>query len=77
MHCFLLRLFALTFWLIPSAAFIAAHAAEPVKALPLPGASFLVDGHAAFIIPSASAEGGGAKPWAWYAPTLPGLPGPE
>ena len=77
MHRFLLRLFALIFWLIPSAAFIAAHAAEPVKALPLPGGSFLVDGHASFVIPAASAEGGGAKPWVWYAPTLPGLPGPE
>ncbi len=63
--------------LILSPALSGAHAAEPVKALPLPGESFLIDGHASFVISAPSDAGSGAKPWVWYAPTLPGLPGPE
>jgi len=56
-------------------------AAEPaagvVKSLPLPGETFLVSGRAAFIIPSGVAQAALSKPWVWYAPTLPGLPGKE
>ena len=65
---------------------LAPHAADlaaPAKNLPLPGATFLVAGHAAFLIPAkiaakapASAEEK-SKPWVWYAPTLEKYPGPE
>ncbi|MDB6034150.1 MAG: hypothetical protein JWM16_4488 [Verrucomicrobiales bacterium] len=51
--------------------------AAPQKELPLPGEVFVVDGRTAFLI---AAKGNGAtktKPWVWYAPTLPGLPGKE
>ncbi|MCH9654825.1 MAG: prolyl oligopeptidase family serine peptidase [Planctomycetes bacterium] len=55
----------------------AATAAEPViskgnKSLPLPGESFKLDGHDAFLIlpPDVDAN----IPWIWYAPTLGGLP---
>ncbi len=51
--------------------------AAPLKTLPLPGESFAVEGHAAFIIPSAHYIAGKPKAWVWYAPTLPGLPGTE
>lgn len=54
-----------------------ATAAEPVitegtKSLPLPGESFKLDGHDAFLIlpPNVDAN----IPWIWYAPTLGGLP---
>jgi pimeloyl-ACP methyl ester carboxylesterase len=50
---------------------------EPAKNLPLPGETFALAGHAAFLIPSNKAVGETAKPWVWYAPTLPGLPGPD
>ena len=49
----------------------------PVKELPLPGEAFLVEGHTAFIIPATKTSAASAKPWVWYAPTLPGLPGQE
>ncbi len=45
--------------------------------LPLPGVAFLVAGHTAFIIPGNTEPSRKAKPWVWYAPTLPGLPGHE
>ena len=44
------------------------------KQLPLPGEIFSVKGHAAFLIPGESNTNGQAKPWVWYAPTLPNLP---
>ena len=47
------------------------------KDLPLPGEVFLVSGRAAFLIPAKSEPSAKAKPWVWYAPTLPGLPGEE
>ena len=47
----------------------------PPKSLPLPGENFVLDGRRAFLIPAASPAPG--RPWVWYAPTLPGLPGPE
>lgn len=50
-------------------------AGAPEKDLPLPGEVFSVSGRTAFIIPAKNAAGGKPTPWAWYAPTLPGLPG--
>jgi pimeloyl-ACP methyl ester carboxylesterase len=60
-------------WLFVPSAVYAADAAE--KKLPLPGEVFAVQGRTAFIIPAANAAEGKAKPWVWYAPTLPNLPG--
>ena len=51
--------------------------AAPQKKLPLPGEVFLVAEHIAFIIPRKIDAATKAKPWAWYAPTLPNLPGNE
>lgn len=57
---------------------LAGHAADaPAKKLPLPGETFVVEGSTAFLIASPSAPAGQPKPWVWYAPTLPNLPGPE
>jgi len=42
------------------------------KVLPLPGESFKLDGHDAFVILPAKVRA--KTPWVWYAPTLPGLP---
>ena len=47
----------------------------PKKDLPLPGEVFLVAGRTAFIIPAKTDSAPKAKPWVWYAPTLPNLPG--
>ncbi len=49
----------------------------PVKDLPLPGEVFEVDGRTAFLISANVAAAGKDRPWLWYAPTLPGLPGVE
>jgi pimeloyl-ACP methyl ester carboxylesterase len=38
---------------------------------------FLSSGHSAFLIPAHNNPAESAKPWVWYAPTLPGLPGRE
>jgi len=43
--------------------------------LPMPGESFLVHGRVAFLIASKRAAASKSKPWVWYAPTLPELPG--
>jgi pimeloyl-ACP methyl ester carboxylesterase len=59
--------------LAPLAALCATETNAPKKNLPLPGAVFSVAGHTAFLIP-AKADGA-AKPWVWYAPTLPVYPG--
>lgn len=45
---------------------------EGEKKLPLPGESFKLNGHDAFIILPEKVDG--ETPWIWYAPTLPGLP---
>ena len=42
------------------------------KSLPMPGESFRIDGHDAFVILPKDAAG--PTPWVWYAPTLKGLP---
>ncbi len=47
------------------------------KVLPLPGENFEVSGRPAFLIPGKKEGLPMAKPWVWYAPTLPGLPGKE
>lgn len=49
----------------------------PKKTLPLPGEVFDVSGRTAFLIPAKADPHATAKPWVWYAPTLPNLPGPE
>ena len=43
----------------------------------MPGEVILVGGHTAFIIPAKANSATKAKPWVWYSPTLPGLPGKE
>jgi len=68
------------------AAWLPMHASEPAtpagaqpeapkKTLPIPGEVFRVRGHAAFVI--MPPKPGAKVPWVLYAPTLPGLPGPE
>ena len=48
------------------------------KNLPLPGMTFRVADHPAFLIfPRKRSQPGQLQPWVWYAPTLPGLPGKE
>ncbi len=45
------------------------------KTLPLPGESFRLDGHDAFVIlPPSDRLAKADVPWVWYAPTLPKLP---
>jgi predicted esterase len=51
--------------------------AQPKKVLPLPGEVFEVSGRPAFLIAAKADPNAAAKPWIWYAPTLPNLPGPE
>lgn len=55
----------------------AALAQPPKKALPLEGEVFEVSGRTAFLIPARVDPHAAARPWVWYAPTLPNLPGPE
>lgn len=47
------------------------------KVLPLAGEHFEVAGRPAFLIPGKMDSHLKGKPWVWYAPTLPGLPGKE
>jgi len=56
---------------------VAAAADPPKKALPLDGEVFEVSGRTAFLIPAKADPQAPAKPWVWYAPTLPNLPGAE
>ena len=44
------------------------------KSLPLPGESFKLDGHDAFLILPPGSGDRAEVPWVWYAPTLSGLP---
>ena len=60
-----------------STAFGATTESAPRKELPRPGEVFLVEGHPAFVIPAKTRSARASKPWVWYAPTLPGLPGRE
>ena len=50
---------------------------KPSKELPVAGEVFSVKGCTAFLIPPGEVAAGHKTPWVWYAPTLPGLPGPE
>jgi len=65
---------SLTVVAIPS---VPAAAEPPKKALPLESEVFEVSGRTVFLIPAKAAPDATAKPWVWYAPTLPNLPGPE
>ena len=56
---------------------VSSSSVSPKKDLPLPGEVFLLGGRTAFIIPAKSNPEAKGKPWVWYAPTLPGLPGNE
>ena len=47
------------------------------KNLPITGQVFSVKGCNAFLILPGQIASGNGTPWVWYAPTLPGLPGPE
>lgn len=47
----------------------------PSKSLPLAGETFWVGDRPAFLIRAKEQSPGGRKPWVWYAPTLPNLPG--
>ena len=59
-------------------AFTIAISAAPKKQLPVPGETFEVEGHVAFLIlPNDANRKPGPLPWVWYAPTLPRLPGKE
>lgn len=57
---------------------VGATAADPPKKLlPLPGEVFALSDRTAFLIPANADPHAAAKPWVWYAPTLPNLPGSE
>jgi hypothetical protein len=47
------------------------------KLLPMEGEVFAVDEHLAFLLLPRQKPSGHTRPWVWYAPTLPGLPGAE
>ena len=54
-----------------------APADPPKKTLPLDGEVFELAGRTAFLIPARADPHAVERPWVWYAPTLPNLPGPE
>jgi pimeloyl-ACP methyl ester carboxylesterase len=70
-----MKAICLLFFLISTLA--AEPSAAPQKKLPLPGDVFLVAECTAFIIPGKIDAATKSKPWIWYAPTLPNLPGNE
>ena len=47
------------------------------KKLPMAGEVFKVRGNLAFLILPSGTTAINGMPWVWYAPTLPGMPGPE
>lgn len=65
------------------------YAQQASKQLPMQGESFALSGREAFLIPASldrsndqassrdDASSQSNRPWVWYAPTLPNLPGPE
>ncbi|MFO0936285.1 MAG: sialate O-acetylesterase [Gemmataceae bacterium] len=69
------RLSLFVFLLVSATSSVTAQPAG--KKLPLPGESFTLSNHVAFLIPSSNEPIGRVKPWVWYAPTLPNLPGSE
>jgi pimeloyl-ACP methyl ester carboxylesterase len=50
-------------------------AGEPAAALPWPVERFTVSEKPAFLLRASASAGTVARPWVWYAPTLPDLPG--
>jgi arylsulfatase A-like enzyme/pimeloyl-ACP methyl ester carboxylesterase len=52
----------------------ATNSSKPVKELILPGESFLVAGHPAFVLTAAAEKRRTPQPWIFYAPTLPPYP---
>ena len=70
-HRFVLASILLTFC---SPGLAAEPAKQPVKELILPGESFLLKDHAAFILTPANDKEQTPRPWIFYAPTLRGLP---
>jgi pimeloyl-ACP methyl ester carboxylesterase len=54
---------------------LSAQTPQPSKALPVAGEVFFVEGRTAFLIPGKVDAEAKDKPWVWYAPTLPNLPG--
>jgi arylsulfatase A-like enzyme len=52
----------------------ATNSSNPVKELILPGESFLIAGHPAFVLTAAAEKRRTPQPWIFYAPTLPGYP---
>lgn len=59
------------------AASVTGSGKRALKDLPLEGQTFQVQGHTAFLILPKERLQNRPTPWAWYAPTLPGLPGSE
>ena len=53
----------------------AAQSLPEKKGLPFPAETLWISGRQAFLIPAEKAPSSGPKPWVWYAPTLPNLPG--
>jgi pimeloyl-ACP methyl ester carboxylesterase len=76
-HCTI----TLSILLFPIAVQLAAAGVDlqPTKSLPLPGKTFPVLDHPAFLIaaPAPSNVNSNVKPWVWYAPTLPAYPAKE
>ncbi len=70
-------LWVLVVWLNLGQTFVLSGAEPPPKVLPLPGRLLQVQGHAAFLMVPPTISTNHRIPWVWYAPTLPGLPGPE
>jgi pimeloyl-ACP methyl ester carboxylesterase len=54
---------------------LSARAGEPAAALPWPVERFTVAEKPAFLVAAARSPADAARPWVWYAPTLPDLPG--
>ncbi|PQO38448.1 alpha/beta hydrolase [Blastopirellula marina] len=71
---FALLLFAIGLLLLPLNRIHAEEAGQPVKKLILPGESFLLEGHPAFILWPAEDKRQDPQPWVLYAPTLPAYP---
>ncbi len=73
----MIRIIIARFLLALPTALYASDPISPTKSLPLPGEVFSVEGHTAFLIAGKVDADAKEKPWVWYAPTLPNLPGKE
>lgn len=54
---------------------LSARAGEPAAALPWPVERFTVADKSAFLVAAERTAADSGRPWVWYAPTLPDLPG--